>query len=375
MASTLDPANWEEFRALAHRMVDDMVDYQRDLPDRPVWQDLPAGVVDVVGSEPVPYQAQGEQAAYEQFVRDVLPYPNGNLHPRFFGWVQGCGMPLASMADMLASAMNPHMAGFHQAPALVEKQVVRWMAELMGFPSSSSGVLESGGTMANTLALAVARHAAAGFDVHGEGLRSNQELTVYCSAETHGWVVKAVELLGLGRESLRNVAVSADFRIDLEELRQLVAEDVAAGKRPICVIGTAGTVVSGATDDLNGLADFCAERGIWFHVDAAFGAFLKLSAQHRHLVDGLERADSVAMDLHKWMSLPFEIACLLIRDETAHTATFAKTPSYLAQFDRGVMAGGLPFADRGMDLSRGFKALKAWVCLKAYGVESFAAAI
>ncbi|WP_224242289.1 pyridoxal phosphate-dependent decarboxylase family protein [Hyalangium gracile] len=369
----LDPRSWEDFRALGHRMLDDMVDHLSTLREQPAWRQVPDSIKTDLLNEPLPRLPQGEARAYEDFRRNVLPYPNGNLHPRFFGWVQGNGIPLAMLADMLASGMNPHLAGFNQAPALVEQKVVSWLAALMGFPENASGVLESGGTMASILGLAVARHAKSGMDMRKQGLQGGgPRLTVYCSTETHGWVQKGVELLGIGTDWLRRIPVDTQFRMNVAALRDAVAADRAAGHRPICVVGSAGTVNTGAIDDLRALADFCQEQDLWFHVDGAFGALARLSPKLAPLLSGLERADSLAFDLHKWMYLPFEIACLLVRHPEAHTGTFAFAPSYIARQPRGVSAGGFPFSDRGVDLTRAFKALKAWMCLKAYGVELFA---
>jgi aromatic-L-amino-acid/L-tryptophan decarboxylase len=225
--------------------------------------------------------------------------------------------------------------------------------------------------MANLMGLAVARHAKAGFDIRKNGLYENPRLTVYASTETHSWAKKSVELFGLGTESLRLIPVDANFRIRPDLLRAAIAEDRQAGKRPVCIIGNAGTVNTAAIDDLSALADICREQDLWFHVDGAFGALATLSTTLRPLLNGMERADSLAFDLHKWMYLPFECACLLVRDAEVHRATFANSASYLAQHDRGVIAGGLPFADRGIELTRGFKALKIWMSLKAYGVNAF----
>lgn len=369
---TFDPESWDHFRALAHRMLDDTLDGLATLRDGPPWRPLPDRVRRALDA-PVPREGAGEEAAYEEFVRDVLPYSNGNRHPRFWGWVQGNGTPLGMMADMLAAAMNPHMAGFTQAPALVEAQVIRWLAELLGFPPDAGGVLVTGGTMANILGLAVARHAKAGWDVRAEGLQGERpRLTVYGSAEMHGWLGKGVELLGMGNRAFRRVPVDAEFRIDPDALARAVAEDRAAGHRPICVVGTAGTVNTGASDDLRALAEFCRREGLWFHVDGAFGALAYLSDELRPAVAGLEEADSVGFDLHKWGYLPFECACVLVRDPELHRAAFAMTASYLAGAERGVIADGIPFAERGVDLTRGFKALKVWMSLKAYGADKLA---
>lgn len=366
---TLDPADWEAFRALAHRMVDDTLDSLATLRERAPWQPMPPEVRAAL-DEPLPRGGEGEQAAYAQFRERIQPYPNGNLHPRFWGWVQGNGTPLGMMADMLAAAMNPHLAGFDQAPAVVEHQVIRWLAELMGFPLDSGGVLVTGGTMANVLGLNVARHARAGWDIRDTGMQGGPALTVYASTETHGWVRKSVELMGMGRRALRSVPVDDLDRIDLHALAAAVREDRAAGHRPICVIGTAGTVNTGASDDLDALADFCAAEGLWFHVDGAYGAWAYTSDALRPRVAGMERADSLAFDLHKWGYLPFECACVLVRDAEQHRAAFASAAPYLAQTERGVIAGGLPFADRGIDLTRGFKALKVWMSLKAHGADA-----
>jgi glutamate/tyrosine decarboxylase-like PLP-dependent enzyme len=376
---TLDPGTpqeWASFRALAHRMVDDMLTHLAGLPDQPAWREMPDAVKRAL-AQPIPLAGIGPEAAYGEFLRYVLPYPNGNLHPRFFGWVQGNGTPLGMMADMLAAGMNPHLAGFNQAPALVEQQVVDWLAQLLGMPGAS-GLLVTGGTMASTLGLAVARFAKgreSGMDLRENGLQrwpdqaSHPPLVFYGSTETHGWARKATELLGLGNRAFRRVPVDAAYRMDLSALATQVGKDWAAGALPFCVIGTAGTVNTGASDDLAALAKFCRRSGLWFHVDGAFGALAYLSESLRPQVAGIEEADSLGFDLHKWGYLPFECACVLVKDPALHRAAFATTASYLAETTRGVMAGGLPFAERGLDLTRGFKALKVWLSLKAEGVD------
>lgn len=373
--ATLDPDDWDAFRVLAHRMVDDSLDFLRTLPDRPAWRPVPAEVRTALASERVPHEPQGEAQVYEEFLSHVLPYSNGSRSPQFFGWVQGNGTPLGMMADMLASGMNAHLAGFNDASRVVEERVLAWLAELMGFPASSGGLLMSGGTMANYLGLAVARHAKAGYDVRADGLLGGPRLTVYASTEVHSWAQKGLELLGLGHASLRKVAVDDEFRVDVAALRAMIAADRAAGLRPICIIGTAGTVNSGATDDLDALAELASDEALWFHVDGAFGAMARLSPTLAPVVRGMERADSLAFDLHKWGFLPFEIACVLVRDAEAQRAAFSLTPSYLRDEGRGVIAGGLTFADRGPELTRGFKALKAWMSFKAHGVDAIGAII
>lgn len=371
-ALTLDPANWDEFRTLAHRMVDDSLEHIRTLGDRAPWTPMPSATRATLTGASLPVEGQGEAAAYAEFAEHVLPYTNGNRHPRFWGWIQGNGTPLGMMADMLAAGMNAHLAGLDQAPKLVELKVIEWLASLMGFPKDSSGVLMSGGTMANLVGLAVARHAKAGFDIRKEGLHGAPRLAVYASSEVHSWAQKAVELFGMGSASLRRVPATAELRMDVAALSAMIAADRAAGLRPICVIGTAGTVNSGAMDDLNAIADICRRESLWMHVDGAFGALAALSPALKPLVAGMERADSVAFDLHKWGYLPYEIACVLVKDRVVHEAAFSLTPSYLTDEGRGVIAGGLPFADRGPELTRNFKALKVWLSFKAHGVRTIA---
>jgi aromatic-L-amino-acid decarboxylase len=368
---SLDPENWEKFRKLGHKAIDDMVDHLKDLPNQPAWQEMPEKIKNSFNSS-IPLKGESEEDAYQEFVEKILPYPSGNSHPRFSGWVQGNGTPLGMLSDMLASGMNPHMAGFNQAPKLVEEQALKWMAEMMGMPDDTSGLFASGGTMANIMGLAVARHAKADFDVRTEGLQEIEEkLVIYCSSQTHSWAKRACEFLGFGNKWLRVVAVNKKFQMNLEELQERIEADKKAGLKPICVIATAGTVNTGAIDDLNAIADICKKHDLWFHIDGAFGALVKISKVHKHLVNGLERCDSLAFDLHKWMYLPFEIACILVRDAKMHKACFDFSASYLAKAERGAIAGGLPFAERGIELTRGFKALKVWMSLKAYGLEKF----
>ena len=377
---TLDPADWTAFRQLAHRMVDDMLAHLESLSAQAAWREMPDDVEQSFAGA-APRDGLGDVAAYEAFVARVMPYTTGNAHPRFWGWVQGNGTPLAMMAEMLAAGINPHLAGFNQAPALVEHEVIRWLAELLGMPLDASGLLVSGGTMANTLGLAVARHAAAtaaGWNPREDGLQGDESgarrerLVFYGSTETHNWARKAAELLGLGNRSFRRVPVDAEFRIDMQALSRMIRDDRAAGMRPFCVIGTAGTVNTGATDDLTAIAELCAREGLWFHVDGAFGALAHISRELRHVVRGMERADSIGFDLHKWGSMPFECACVLVRDAEIHRAAFASTASYLAPTARGVVAGGLPFAERGLELTRNFKALKVWMSLQANGATRHA---
>ena len=373
----LDPSDWEAYRALAHRMLDDSLDYLRDVRTRPAWRPMPAEVRHALTDEPLPRTGVGDAQAYDDFVRLVRPFPNGNIHPRFWGWVMGTGTPQAAMADFLSSVINPNVGGLEQSPVLVERQVVRWCAQLMGFPEGSGGILLSGGTMANVMGLAVARQERAGYDVRAEGHGgAHPRLVVYASTEVHGWLKKACELLGLGNTAFRRVPVRDDFSVDPAAMAAMIAEDRAAGLRPCCIIGTAGTVQTGATDDLDALADLATREGCWFHVDGAFGAMAALAPSLQPQLRGMERADSLAFDLHKWGYLPFDIAVLLTREDAALVRTFSMQAAYLASETRGLMAQtGIFFADRGIELTRSFKALKAWMQFRAVGTDLLGAHI
>lgn len=374
----LDPADWEAFRALAHRMVDDSIDFLRDVRERPAWQPMPTEVRDRILHEPLPRSAQGDASSYADFLHLVRPYPNGNIHPRFWGWVMGTGTPQSAMADFLASVLNPNVGGLEQAPKYVEQVVVRWLAEAMGYPAGAGGILVSGGTMANVLGLAVARRRRAGFDArtiggHGAG---EPRLTLYASTEVHGWLAKACDFLGLGTEAFRRVPVGDDFRVDVDAMAQMIAEDRAAGHHPYCIIGTAGTVQTGATDDLEALADLATREGCWFHVDGAFGAMAALSPETSPIVRGMARADSIAFDLHKWGYLPFGVAAVLTRADADLVDTFSMQAAYLAAEPRGTFGSeGIYFASRGIELTRRFSALKVWMMLKASGLDLLGAHI
>lgn len=369
---SLDPQDWGEMRQLGYRMIDDMMNYLETVRERPVWEPVPDATKQSF-KEKLPLAPSTLESVYQNFLTNIMPYPTGNIHPRFWGWVMGNGTPLAMLADMLASGMNSHVGGYEQSAAYVEKQVIEWMKELMDFTTDSSGLLVTGGTAANLVGLTVARHAKAGFDIRERGLQQTGEppLLVYCSTETHSWAQKSVELLGLGNQSLKRIPVNENFEIDAGALLRQIKEDRAGGARPICVIGNAGTVNTGATDDLTKLAEICRNEDLWFHVDGAFGALALLSPKYKSLMAGIEQADSLAFDLHKWMYLPYEVGCVLVKNREAHHDTFALTPSYLTSATRGIMGGELVFANLGLQLSRGFRALKVWMSLKAHGVNLF----
>lgn len=373
---TLDPEDWEAMRALGHRMVDDMLDYLQSIEERPAWQHMPGSVKDCF-VQPLPLDPQPAQEVYQDFLEHVLPYPAGNTHPRFWGWVLGTGTAFGALAELLAAAMNTNTGGLdHHSANYVEKQVLAWIKKMLGYPAAASGLLTSGCSAANLIGLAVARNTMAGYDLRRDGVcAASQRMTLYASSEAHSSIQKAVELLGLGSDALHTVPVNDAFQIDVDSLRAAVAADRQAGHLPFCVVGAAGTTNTGSIDDLNALADLCQQENLWLHVDGAFGAWAALAPRERHLVAGMDRADSLALDLHKWMYMPYEIGCVLVQRPDAHREAFSLTPAYLAHGEggRGLTGGDLPwFSDYGFQLSRGFRALKAWMSIKENGSAKYA---
>lgn len=374
-SASLDPQDWSEFRALAHRMLDETIDGIANVRSRPVWQPIPDEVRAAFRSD-VPREAGDLAEVYREFSEQIAPYATGNVHPGFMGWVHGGGTAVGMLAEMLAAGLNANLGGRDHMPIEVERQIVDWMRRLFLFPDSASGIFVTGTSMANLMAVLVARTAALGALVRQHGIGSDGALlTAYTSQAAHGCVSRAMDVAGLGTDALRKIDVDADHRIDVAALRAQIAVDREVGFKPFLVVASAGTVDIGAIDDLRAIAGLCREEGVWFHVDGAFGALAILSPELAPLLGGIELADSIALDFHKWGQVPYDAGFLMVRDGEQHRQAFAQPAAYLRREARGLAAGAVWPCDLGPDLSRGFRALKTWFTLKTFGTDRLGAAI
>jgi aromatic-L-amino-acid/L-tryptophan decarboxylase len=372
---TLDPSDWESFRTQAHRMLDDILDYTKNVRARPVWQPIPDEVrARFRGALPAGPSSLAE--IHQEFMNYILPFAAGNVHPGFMGWVHGGGTPVGMLAEMLAAGLNANVGGRDQVPIEVERQITRWMQAIFGFPEGAAGLFVTGTSMANFIALVIARDAALGYDVRRHGLAAtSKRLTAYGSMGVHGCVGKAMDLCGAGSDALRLVPTDDHRRMDLTALEAAIQRDREAGFQPFLVVGTAGTVDTGAIDDLAGLADLARREKLWFHIDGAYGALAILAPDLAPKLRGIERADSLAFDFHKWGQVPYDAGFILVRDGALQRKAFAASDAYLRRETRGLAAGSPWPCDYGPDLSRGFRALKTWFTLKVYGTEAMGAAV
>jgi glutamate/tyrosine decarboxylase-like PLP-dependent enzyme len=368
---TLDPQDWQTLRTLAHKMVDDAMDYLETVGERPVWTKTPEASK-ALSQKRLPTAGTDIEDIYDEFRQHIMPYTKGNIHPRFFAWVQGTGTAFGALADMLASVMNPNTAIGDHSAMYIDKQVVDWCKEMFDFPSDASGILVSGGSVANITGITIARNA---FDatIRQKGIHAaGGQMTMYGSVETHSCVQKAAEVVGIGNEYFRRIPVDAQYQIDLQALRKQIEIDIAAGLIPFCIVGNAGTVNTGAIDPLSHLLDLARELGLWFHVDGAFGALAYLIDEYKPALRAITEADSLAFDLHKWLYMPYEIGCILVKSQLLHRTSFGLQPNYLLSHERGLAAGPDPITNYGLELSRGFKALKAWFSFKEHGSAKYA---
>ena len=367
---TLDPSDWESLRELSHQIIDDAIDYMRDVRDRSVWQPMP-DEVRAAFTTSLPVEPTPIETVYRGLAENMMPYPMGNIHPRFWMWYMGSSNFTGALGDFLAAILGSNLAGGDHAATLIDRQVVDWFKQMMGYPEDSGGTLVSGGSMANIIGLTVARNEMAGTDIRTNGIGGlDSPIRFYGSDQIHSCHQSAMELLGIGNTALRRIPTQSDCTMDVAALQSAIAKDRSAGLKPACVIATAGTVNTGAIDDLQRLAALCQRENMWFHVDGCIGALMAIAPDNKHQVAGIELANSIALDPHKWLHAPFEVGCALVRDVKSHRGAFALTPEYLEIAERGVAAAPWLF-DYGIQTTRGFRALKVWMSLQEHGIEKF----
>jgi len=370
-----------EIRRVGHRVVDLIAEHLSALPAGPVFRPVPAELGDALVSAQLPARGESADAILDRFAEAIAPYPFGNGHPRFYGWVNSPPAAIGVMAEALAAAMNPSVAGGNHAAVWIERQVLEWFKQLFGFPLDSMGLLVSGGSAAAVTALAVARHAACGrrgWDVRRDGMQTTDagagapRLLVYKGAEGHGCNQKAVELLGIGSSSIRTVPSDEALRLRPDALDRMIEVDLAAGHTPVAVVASAGTVNTGAIDPLDQVADVCARHGVWLHVDAAYGGAAILTEAYRQPLLALARADSIALDPHKWMYVPVDAGLVLVRHASDMRDAFSLVPPYLRTDGnlRGVQ-GPTWFSEYGPEQTRPFRALKVWAALRFFGRDGY----
>lgn len=368
----IDPADWDDFSTRMHGLLDACLTRMRaarDLPWQPVPEDFPATVA--LDGAPLPFDE-----VLSRMSGPIMAQATGNTHPRFWGWVHGTGLPVGLAAEMVAATMNANTGGRWQGAAEVERAVIHFLRDTAGMTSEAFGILTGGTSQATILALTTARTRVFGPGIRRTGLAGLPPIRVYVAQGGHSCIDKALEILGHGTDSLVHIPTDANQRMETDALRARIATDRAAGITPLAIVGTAGSVGIGAYDDLDALADIAAAEDIWLHIDAAFGFWIRLTEPPwRDLAHGIGRADSIALDLHKWIGVPYSCGACLIADRDLHRAAFTSRPDYLRSGAEGLAGGNLWFCDYGMDLSRGFLALKAWAAFATHGTAAFGRAI
>jgi aromatic-L-amino-acid decarboxylase len=365
---------WDEptLRAAAHRIADLAADHVVRLPERPVFRPVPSDLADRWRAEKWAEHGAGLDQILAEIEQDVLPYPFGNGHPRFHAWVNSPPDRAALLINLLADAVNPSCAGGNHAALHIERLVIRWLTEMVGLPPTAGGLLVSGGSLATVTALAAAREAHAPFDARTEGLAGGPPLTVYAGTEAHSAITKAVELLGIGRRNLHVIASTDGRRLDAGLLDRELEAARRRREHPIAVVASAGTTSTGAIDPLGEIADVCARHDVWLHVDGAYGAPAILSGRFRGDLAALARADSVAVDPHKWLYVPVDAGALLVRDPGRLRDAFSLVPPYLrVQHDPSGVSDAPWMSEYGPEQTRPFRALRVWAALKSTGREGY----
>ena len=367
--NTLDPDDWPSFRKQGHDMLDDMFDYLEQLREQPVWQGLSPAQRETF-KQPLCNDSSDLAEAHTTFMKTILPYAVGNTHPGFMGWVHGGGTPVGMLAEMLAAGLNANVGGRDQAPIELEKQLLQWIKSLFSFPETANGLFVTGTSMANLISVLIARTACLGKDIRKKGLaNADRQLVAYTSVSAHISIAQAIDIAGIGSNALRMIPTNENYQMDVEALAQVIRTDIKNGFTPFFIAATVGTVDVGAIDPLSAIADIAQRENIWLHVDGAYGALAILAPDLAPRLQGIELADSIAFDFHKWGQVPYDAGFILVRNGEHQLDTFATPAAYLSRESRGLSASSPWPCDLGPELSRGFRALKTWFTIKVYGTE------
>ncbi len=365
----------DDFRAAGHQLVDAIAAFLGSLRERPVTSgETPGQVRLALGHGALPEEGTSPGELMKETADLLFEHSLLNGHPRFWGYITSSAAPIGALADLLASAVNPNVGAWVLSPVAseIEAQVVRWIAQLIGYPTTCGGLMVSGGNTANFVGFLAARRKKLGAEVRTKGVRSmaGRRPRVYCSAETHTWIEKAADQYGVGTDGIRWIPTNAKLQMDLAALAKQVEHDKKDGDAPFLVVGTAGSTGVGAVDDLAALADICREHDLWLHVDGAYGGFAACLPDPLPDLAGLGAADSVALDPHKWLYSALEAACTLVRDPHDLTDTFSYHPSYY-EFEEATEEAGINYHEYGPQNSRGFRALKVWLGIRQVGRQGY----
>lgn len=368
---SLDPDNWQAYRSLLHAVLDQCVDRMESVSDNP-W--IPPDK-DALTGTPLPCSGTDMSIVAQTLVNQIMPYATGNTHPAFFGWVHGSGLASGLLSAMVEATMNSNCGGRDHGAVYIERQLISWCLEIFGWPDDtiSGGIVTSGTSSATLIALTSARTRVLGKPIRRSGIKDFSHLCVYVAKGTHNCISKALDIMGIGTSAIREIPLDAATNsMCLKKLAGAIQQDKDKGFLPLCVVGNAGTVNVGRFDDLDAIGQFCESESIWFHIDGAYGAWIKLAdPRWSNLSNGIERADSLAFDFHKWMSVQYDAGAVLIKNKQWLIDSFGDRPAYLKGDTQG-LAGGAPwYCEQGIELSRGFRALKVWTALQVYGIDAF----
>ncbi|MQA89508.1 MAG: aminotransferase class I/II-fold pyridoxal phosphate-dependent enzyme [Gemmatimonas sp.] len=358
----------QEFRANGHRLVDLLADHLETIGTRPLFPEVKPEAVYDDFAEPLPGQPTPLAEVIDTLEAKLLPHVTQVNHPGYFGYITPTPTPAGILADFVASALNQNLGLYSLGPAAVaiERRTIRWLADLVGYGAGAGGNLTSGGMMANLIALKLARDWASDDRTQGEGVR--EPMAVYTSEERHVSIDKAVDVVGIGRENLRIIPTDERFTVRLEALEEAIAADRARGILPVCIVGMGGSTNTGSVDPLRRLREIADREGIWLHVDAAYGGGMLLSRANPGVLDGVELADSVTLDPHKWFFAPLDAGAVLLKNEKRLTRSFGMRPAYLTEPQDG-RGERYDYFVHGLEQSRRFRSLKVWMAFKRYGTD------